>query len=109
MGVYEAGRIRLVYEEGLCSMKVASKRFRAWTTTKVTQSLTLSRRIEMFFRVLSPSEEEDFRAYARENLPESGKWEIYHPVCRDEWTKLGQAPAQAEIATVKALPGIVLV
>ena len=63
----------------------------------------------MRFRTLSPEEEEEFRAYARENLPEPGKWEICHPVCRDEWTKLGMAPAQAEVAAVKALPGIVLV
>lgn len=46
------------------------------------------------FRDLSPSEEEEFRQYARDNDPENMEhWEIYHPVCRDEWTKRGIKPA----------------
>ena len=45
------------------------------------------------FRDLSPEEEQEFRQWARENdPPELKNWEIYHPVCRDEWMKLGIKP-----------------
>lgn len=47
----------------------------------------------MLFRDLSPEEETEFREYAQENDPPNlGRWEIYHPVCREEWTKRGLAP-----------------
>jgi hypothetical protein len=47
----------------------------------------------MLFKDLTPIEEADFRRYARENGPENMEhWEIYHPVCRDEWMKRGICP-----------------
>lgn len=47
----------------------------------------------MIFRTLSPEEEEEFRQYARDNNPpDLNKWDIYHPVCRDEWRKRGIFP-----------------
>jgi hypothetical protein len=45
------------------------------------------------FRDLSPEEEQEFRQWARENDPPNlQSWEIYHPVCRDEWMKRGIKP-----------------
>ncbi len=45
------------------------------------------------FRHLNPEEEEQFRQYARDNdPPDITKWEIYHPVCREEWEKRGIHP-----------------
>lgn len=49
---------------------------------------------DSFFRILSPEEEEEFRKYARENdPPDRASWEIYHPVCREEWRKRGIFPS----------------
>ena len=40
------------------------------------------------FRSLNDDEEEDFRQYARDNDPENmDDWSLYHPVCREEWSK----------------------
>ena len=44
------------------------------------------------FKSLDDAQEADFRAYCHENDPEEGAWGVCHPVCRDEWTKLGKAP-----------------
>jgi hypothetical protein len=45
-----------------------------------------------FFRELTPAEEEEFRVYARTHAPlDWNQWCLSHPVCRDEWTKLGLA------------------
>ncbi len=42
------------------------------------------------FRSLTDEEETQFRAYARQTPPaDLSKWAIYHPVCREEWIKLG--------------------
>lgn len=42
------------------------------------------------FRDLSDVEEEQFRDFARKNdPPRPESWEVYHPVCRDEWQKRG--------------------
>jgi hypothetical protein len=53
----------------------------------------------MQFRTLDPKEEAEFRQYARSNPDEarrrmacSGGWEVIHPICRDEWTKMGIGP-----------------
>lgn len=54
----------------------------AWQPTTQLEAL--------MFRPLSDAEEREFRAYARTHQPESWKWTIYHPVCRDEWTKCGR-------------------
>jgi hypothetical protein len=51
----------------------------------------------MLFRKLSPDEEIEFRQYAQENdPPDITHWEIYHPVCRDEWIKRGIKPISQE-------------
>ena len=48
---------------------------------------------EGFFRDLNDAEEFEFREYARKNDPPvMAGWEIYHPVCRDEWIKRGKGP-----------------
>jgi len=45
------------------------------------------------FKSLTDEEEQGFRDYAKKNNPPNiADWEIYHPVCRDEWTKRGIAP-----------------
>ena len=44
------------------------------------------------FRSLTDTEEAEFREYARTNDPDLEKWEILHPVCRDEWVKMGKGP-----------------
>jgi len=47
----------------------------------------------MTFKTLTPAEEEEYRQYAREHDPEDlARWEIYHPICRDEWEKRGIHP-----------------
>ncbi len=47
----------------------------------------------MRFRKLSAREENEFRQYARENDPPNlERWEIYHPVCREEWEARGITP-----------------
>ena len=44
----------------------------------------------MLFRELTPVEVKEFRQYARDNdPPDMSKWNLYHPVCRDEWNKRG--------------------
>jgi len=50
--------------------------------------------MSMTFRYLSPKEESEFRAWARaHNSPEYlVKGDVYHPVVRDEWNKLGLWP-----------------
>jgi hypothetical protein len=43
----------------------------------------------MIFRELSPEEEVKFRQWAQKNFdPERKVEEVWHPVIRDEWTKL---------------------
>jgi hypothetical protein len=45
------------------------------------------------FRALTDQEEEEFREYARQNDPEDlSKWDLYHPICREEWIKRGIKP-----------------
>lgn len=45
------------------------------------------------FRDLDDNEEQQFREWARINDPPDLKsWELYHPVCRDEWEKRGIKP-----------------
>lgn len=46
----------------------------------------------MFFRELTEEETAEFQRYAREHDPEPEKWSIYHPVCREEWRRLGKGP-----------------
>lgn len=48
------------------------------------------------FRSLTDEEEENFRRYARENDPpmDPEDWSVLHPVCRDEWRKLGKGPSE---------------
>jgi hypothetical protein len=47
----------------------------------------------MFFKQLAPEEEKQFRQYARENdPPDLDDWELYHPVCREEWIARGIRP-----------------
>ena len=48
------------------------------------------------FKSLSDEEEQDFRRYAQENDPPNlDSWDIYHPVCREEWTKRGIGPSKS--------------
>lgn len=45
------------------------------------------------FRNLSSEEETEFRKYAQQNDPPNmDSWEVYHPVCREEWSKRGISP-----------------
>ena len=46
---------------------------------------------ELMFRKLDQNEEEDFRAWARENQTAEHyeKRDVYHPVVRDEWERIG--------------------
>ena len=44
------------------------------------------------FRSLTDAEEVSFREYAQTNEPDLTKWEILHPVCRDEWVRMGKDP-----------------
>ena len=45
------------------------------------------------FKSLTDKEEELFRKYARENdPPKLADWELYHPICREEWEKRGIRP-----------------
>ena len=47
----------------------------------------------VLFRDLSYEEEAEFRQWARENDPPNlERWEIYHPVCREEWMRRGIRP-----------------
>jgi len=46
-----------------------------------------------FFKSLTPEQEKEFREWAKENDPPNLQhWEVYHPVCRDEWLKRGIQP-----------------
>lgn len=46
------------------------------------------------FRTLTSEEEEQFRDYARHNdPPQMSSWNLYHPICRDEWQKRGIKPS----------------
>jgi hypothetical protein len=47
---------------------------------------------KFMFKPLDDKQEADFRAYCHDNDPEPHAWEAYHPVCRDEWTKMGKNP-----------------
>lgn len=48
---------------------------------------------QILFRDLDDKEEAEFRKYARTNDPEDlAKWDLYHPVCREEWLKRGISP-----------------
>lgn len=50
------------------------------------------------FRTLTEAEEVEFRNDARENPPpDLEKWDLYHPVCRDEWEKMGIKPLQEKL------------
>ena len=40
-------------------------------------------------RNLNDKEEAEFRKHARENPPNMANWDLYHPVCRDEWLRCG--------------------
>ena len=52
---------------------------------------------EVEFRVLSQEEEQDFRQWARENdPPRLDRWNIYHPVCREEWVLRGIKPVSMQ-------------
>ena len=42
----------------------------------------------MQFKEPTPEEEAEFRTYARENLPGSSDWSLFHPVCRQVWWEL---------------------
>jgi len=56
----------------------------AWTPRRKHKGL---------FRALSDEEEEQFRDFARKNDPAKlSHWEVYHPVCREEWLKRGIVP-----------------
>ena len=47
----------------------------------------------MLFRELNPKEDQEFRQYAKDNDPSDiSKWDLYHPVCREEWEKRGIKP-----------------
>jgi hypothetical protein len=47
---------------------------------------------------LDPAREKEFRDYCHSNNPNYAEWESYHPVCRDEWTKMGKGPvSQAQL------------
>lgn len=47
----------------------------------------------MIFRKLTKDEEQEFRQWARgHDPPNMDHWEIYHPVCREEWMKRGIDP-----------------
>lgn len=51
---------------------------------------------DAFFRTLDATEEEQFREYARTHDPRDiQQWMVSHPVCRDEWEKLGKTPKEA--------------
>lgn len=48
----------------------------------------------MLFKRLTVEEEKQFRAYAQENEPpDMNHWEIYHPICREEWIARGIHPS----------------
>ena len=49
------------------------------------------------FKKLTAQEEMQFRKYAQENNPpDLNDWEIYHPICREEWIKRGIQPSDSQ-------------
>lgn len=47
---------------------------------------------DYLFKKLSPRQEEKFRKWARDHWvpgPLPDDWEVWHPVVRDEWLKIG--------------------
>ena len=40
------------------------------------------------FRDLTPEETAQFQEHARNNLPGTADWSLFHPVCREVWWKL---------------------
>jgi hypothetical protein len=60
----------------------------------------------LMFRSLTDEEEEEFRRHARENdPPDLEAWAIYHPVCREEWTRRGIFPrGRANACLIAAAP-----
>lgn len=47
----------------------------------------------ILFRNLTIKEVEEFRQHARDNDPENlESWEVYHPLCREEWMTRGIRP-----------------
>ena len=50
------------------------------------------------FRSLTDDEEAVFRTYAQENEPSNTDWNLFHPICRDEWRKRGLRPLTDESA-----------
>lgn len=44
------------------------------------------------FRPLAYAEAASFQEYARTHAPDLDKWSLYHPACREEWTRQGKAP-----------------
>lgn len=49
-------------------------------------------------RSLTDNEEAEFRKYAQENdPPDIKKWELYHPICREEWMKRGVNPLKGSV------------
>jgi hypothetical protein len=47
---------------------------------------------DAFFKVLTPTEVIAFQEYARTHEPNWDEWDIYHPICRAEWIRLGKGP-----------------
>jgi hypothetical protein len=49
------------------------------------------------FKKLSAEEEKRFRQHARRFgvPPEAENWDLFHPVCREEWEKMGLKPGIA--------------
>ena len=69
---------------------------RGWCGTSLF-SLSPRKEIGMaypgLFKELTPEEELETREYARDTDPPNLEhWEIYHPVCREEWMKRGIKP-----------------
>jgi hypothetical protein len=49
--------------------------------------------MSLLFKNLDTEEEREFRNYARENdPPDMASWDMYHPICREEWTSRGIGP-----------------
>lgn len=47
---------------------------------------------DSFFRTLTWEEIAQFKRHAQTHDPDPEKWDIYHPVCRAEWIRLGKEP-----------------
>lgn len=47
----------------------------------------------MLFKKLTSTQEQYFRRWAQKHDPPNiALWDIYHPVCREEWEKRGLKP-----------------